>query len=209
MPSEGLDAISAGVRPVLDERYTARETGLTDSRRSIRASASAIRHLHLGRLDTAAEAMEEARTLLDRARQALTPHPDVLHAGFVDDAAKEYAEARITAALLAGDRLPTHDELGIDPVPFLHGLGEAVGEARRRLLDRLRAGSVDDAEDLLESMNAIVDLLAECDYPDGMTAGLRRTTDSARSLVERSRADLTASVVQERLRRHLEERLGG
>jgi translin len=41
------------------------------------------------------------------------------------------------------------------------------------------------------------------DYPDNMTNGLRRTTDVARSLVERSRSDLTVTVVQERLRRDL------
>jgi translin len=52
-------------------------------------------------------------------------------------------------------------------------------------------------------MDRIVDLLATIDYPDGMTNGLRRTTDVARSLVERSRSDLTATVVQERLRRDL------
>jgi translin len=55
----------------------------------------------------------------------------------------------------------------------------------------------------METMDQIVDLLASLDYPDGMTNGLRRTTDVARSLVERSRADLTATVVQDRLRRQL------
>ncbi len=39
-----------------------------------------------------------------------------------------------------------------------------------------------------------------------MTGGLRRTTDVARSLVERSRADLTSTIVQERLRKDLEGR---
>jgi translin len=58
-------------------------------------------------------------------------------------------------------------------------------------------------------MDEIVDLLAALDYPDGMTNGLRRTTDVARSLVERSRADLTATVVQERLRKELAERPSG
>lgn len=91
----------------------------------------------------------------------------------------------------------------MDPIPYLHGLGEAVGEMRRRMLDMLRADRLDEAETLLEQMDAIVDQLAEVDYPDGMTNGLRRVTDISRSLVERSRADLTATVVQERLRRDL------
>ena len=71
------------------------------------------------------------------------------------------------------------------------------------MLDLLRNGDVDSAEKALQAMDEIVDLLASMDYPDGMTSGLRRTTDVARALVERSRSDLTATVVQERLREDL------
>jgi translin len=127
----------------------------------------------------------------------------MMHAGFVSDAAKEYAEARITEALFKDEKVPSFQDLNMDPVPYLHGLGEAVGEMRRRMLDLLRGEDLAEAERTLEAMDEIVDLLAEIDYPDGMTAGLRRTTDVSRSLVERSRADLTATVVQERLRQDL------
>jgi translin len=75
---------------------------------------------------------------------------------------------------------------------------------RRRMLDLLRAGDLEDAEGTLDAMDAVVELLAALDYPDGMTGGLRRTTDVARALVERSWSDLTTTVVQERLRKQLE-----
>lgn len=130
----------------------------------------------------------------------------MLHAGFVTDAAKEYAEARITQSLFQGEVVPGFEDLGIDPIPYLHGLGEAVGEMRRRLLDLLRSEQLAEAQGILEEMDHIVDDLATIDYPDGMTSGLRRTTDVARSLVERSRSDLTATVVQERLRDDLRKR---
>jgi len=90
-------------------------------------------------------------------------------------------------------------------VPYLKGLGEAVGELRRRLLDLLRTGKLTEAEETFAAMETIHDLLTSLDYPDGMTAGLRRTTDVARSLIERSRADLTTTIVQERLRARLEQ----
>jgi translin len=67
----------------------------------------------------------------------------------------------------------------------------------------LRKERLAEAEAVVAHMDAIVDLLAQVDYPDGMTNSLRRTTDLARSLAERSRADLTATVVQERLREDL------
>ena len=205
-PSE-LDAVADAVRPVLDGRFSARERGLANCRKIIRSSANAIRSLHRDQLDRAESLIAEAKELLVEALDALSDHPDILHAGFVWDAAKEYAEAQLTLALFTGRPLPMPSALGIDPVPYLHGLGEAVGECRRRLLDRLRDGDLDEAESLLTMMDAVVDLLADLDYPDGMTSGLRRTTDVSRSLVERSRSDLTATAVQERLRHDLSRHL--
>lgn len=201
------ERIEGSVRPVLDERFSAREQAYGDSRRVIRASANAIRSLHRGEFPDATELISEAGELLASTQKILADHPDILYAGFVSDAAKEYSEASITLALFGGAELPLPEELGVDPVPYLHGLGETVGECRRRLLDRLRESDLAEAERLLEVMDTVVDLLAGLDYPDGMTAGLRRTTDVARSLAERSRADLTATAVQERLRADLARRL--
>jgi translin len=194
-------------RSILDARFAAREKGITGSRKVIRSSANGIRALHRGDWDTASGLIAEAGSELAEITRVLRDHPDILHAGFIADASKEYAEARITEALFRGESVPGFAELDVDPVPFLHGLGEAVGEMRRRLLDLLRAGDVEAAEEALKAMDGIVDLLAEMDYPDGMTNGLRRTTDVARALVERSRSDLTATVVQERLRLELGKRL--
>ena len=198
-----LSDMSSAVRSVLDDKYRVREIGLANSRQIIRRSANAIRSIHRGEMDEAAVLMEEAGTLLAETNLALEDHPDILHAGFVSDASKEYAEARLTAALAAGDCLPLPDELGVRAAPYLNGLGEAVGEMRRRMLDLLREGDLASAESTLDAMNTIHDLLADLDYPDGMTGGLRRTTDVARALIERSRSDLTTTVIQERLRRDL------
>jgi translin len=196
--------IAAAVRPILDSRFTAREHAITTSRRVIRSSANAIRSLHRGDLDAADELIAEARRLYRSIVDATVHHPELLHVGYAHDAAKELSEASLTAAMFAGEPLPGHQDLGVDPVPYLHGLGETVGECRRRLLDQLRAGELASAERLLETMDTVVDTLASLDYPDGMTNGLRRTTDVSRALVERSRSDLTTTVVQERLRTQIE-----
>jgi translin len=208
VPIPGLDELESAARAELDGKFTAREVALSSSRKLIRTSANAIRALHRGEVDRAEELMAEASVLLEEARDACRDHPDVLHAGFVSDAAKEYAEARLTAALSQGLRLPLPAEIGVEVAPYLNGLGEAVGELRRRLLDLLRQGEIDQAEQTLAAMVEVLDLLASLDYPDGMTGGLRRTTDVARALIERSRADLTTTVVQERLRADLQRHLG-
>lgn len=207
MPVPGLDGVESAARAELDGKFAAREVALQTSRTLIRTSANAIRALHRGEVDRAEELMEKGSALLAEAREACRDHPDVLHAGFVSDAAKEYAEARLTAALSAGRQLPLPAEIGVAAAPYLNGLGEAVGELRRRLLDLLRQGEIDRAEETLAAMVEVLDLLAALDYPDGMTGGLRRTTDVARALIERSRADLTTTVVQERLRADLQRHL--
>ncbi|MEE8375412.1 MAG: haloacid dehalogenase [Acidimicrobiia bacterium] len=197
-----LDSIEK-IRSILDARFAARETAITGSRKVIRASANGIRALHRSEWDRAAGLIGEAGALLDEINEASAGHPEIRHAGFVSDAAKEYAEARITEAIFKNEDVPTFEDLAIDPVPYLHGLGEAVGEMRRHMLDLLRDEKIAEAESTLEEMDNIVDMLAGIDYPDGMTNSLRRTTDVSRSLVERSRSDLTATVIQERLREDL------
>jgi hypothetical protein len=102
--------------------------------------------------------------------------------------------------------VPLPEDLGVYAVsaaPYLNGMGEAVEELRRRMLDLLRTGHLEVAEATLKLMVEIYDLLAALEYPDAMTGGLPRTTDVARSLIERSRADLTSTIVQEGLRREL------
>ena len=203
MARPNLNPLAEAVRRDFDDKYAAREIGYGNSRRVIRLSANAIRSLHRDEREVAAALMDEAGALLREAEAATVAHPDVRYAGFIGDASKEYAEARLTAAVFAGEPLPLPADIGVNAAPYLNGLGETVGEMRRRMLDRMRAGDLAEAERLLEGMDAICELLADLDYPDAMTGGLRRTTDVARALIERCRADLTNTVVQERLRRQL------
>jgi translin len=195
--------LSDEVRSILDARFEAREKAITESRKVIRAAANGIRALHRSDWDDADKLISECGSRLATIVDALAENPELMSHGVVHDAAKEYSEARVTQAIFTGAGIPSFQDLGVDPVPYLHGLGEAVGEMRRRMLDLLRAEQLTEAEKLMDQMDEIVDQLAQIDYPDGMTNGLRRTTDVSRSLVERSRADLTATVVQERLRQDL------
>ena len=197
--------LSDEVRSVLDTRFAARERAITESRKVIRAAANAIRALHRSEWDEAEALITQSGEILAGSGDSLAESPELRMHAVVFDAEKEYAEARITQAVFTGAEIPSFRSVGVDAVAYLHGLGEAVGEMRRRMLDLLRGDQLETAERVLEEMDRIVDLLAQMDYPDGMTSGLRRTTDVARSLVERSRSDLTVTVVQDRLRRDLRD----
>jgi translin len=54
-------------------------------------------------------------------------------------------------------------------------------------------------------MDDAYDALMTIDFPDAITAGLRRSVDALRAVVERTRGDVTATAVQARLQRALEQ----
>ncbi len=212
-PTSNLGQIADKIRRSLSRKHSAREAGLPLSREAIRNCANSIRATHRGEFDEARRLLGLAGSLLKQANDALEDHPSVFYAGFIHDAQKEYAEASITLALESGDDLPDPDELGVEYPAYLNGMGEAVGEMRRHLLDTLRKGDVSKCEEILSWMDEIYTVLVTMDYPEGITGGLRRTTDMVRGVTERTRGDLTISYRQsqlestmERLQKSLEEK---
>ena len=184
----------------LVEANAAREIGLTACRRVIRSSGSAIRLVHRLEFDDAANVIAEAERSLREAQHALAAHPAVAYAGFLTDAEKEFVEARLTFALVQGAPLPSAADLDVMPPSWLKGLAEAASEWRRHLLDRLRAGDLARGEELLEVMDDAYDALVLVDFPDAITGGLRRTLDALRAVLERTRGDVTTTVLQTELR---------
>jgi translin len=190
-----------------EEKMTAREKALPTARRSIRSSANAIRAIHRGDFDEAHRLMDDSLEALRTGRAAVRDaHPDVFHAGFLQDAEKEYAEARLTEALVTGSNLPGPDEIEVGLAPYLNGMAESIGEGRRAILDLLRRGEAEHGERILEAMEDMYYLLVSMDFPDAITGNLRRSTDSARGILERTRGDLALSVGQRQLREALERR---
>ena len=205
------DEIHAGgdwARGVLESKHKARETTLAACRRTIQACAASIRAVHREQFDAAEELSAQAAAHLAEALKAVEAHQDIRYAGFVHDASKEYAEARMTLAFVRGDPLPTADELGVEVQAYLNGMAEAASELRRYLLDLLRRGRPERGEELLGYMDEVYSLLITIDFPDAMTGGLRRTTDALRGVLERTRGDLTTSLLQTRLLEGIEGRAG-
>jgi len=54
-------------------------------------------------------------------------------------------------------------------------------------------------------MDEIYNFLVTMDYPDAVTNGLRRQTDLARGIIERTRADLTLSLRGQNLQEALQK----
>jgi translin len=58
---------------------------------------------------------------------------------------------------------------------------------------------------MLTAMDDIYAQLVTIDFPDALTGGLRRTTDTLRAVLERTRGDLTTTLQQEKLQKALNE----
>jgi translin len=198
-----LETIAEKILGGLEEKNRAREAALSVSRRVIQRAANSIRATHREERDKALNLLDEASQDVASLRQALAEHQDLYFAGYVQDALKEYAEASITYALTEGGALPDPDELGVEYAAYLNGLGEAVGELRRYVLDLIRRDDTERCEELLAAMDEIYGFLVTVDFPKAITGGLRRTTDMVRGVLERTRGDLTLVLQQRRLERAL------
>jgi len=196
---KNLDLIADRIRANFTAKNAARDAALERSRTLIRHCANAIRAAHRDERDLARQHIAEAKDIVGAIRADLAAFPDLYHAGYTQDALKEFAEANIVFALVGNEPLPAPEELGVEYAAYLNGLGEAAGELRRRCLDIIRHDHSDESERLLEAMDDIYSLLVTVDYPDAITGGLRRTTDMVRGVTERTRGDITMSLRQYQL----------
>lgn len=203
--NKDLEKINDKVNQTLRIKSEARDTALHFSRQSIRYCANAIRSIHRNDFEQGKTLISQSKSLLEQIKTVLENHPDIFYNSSVHDAQKEYAEASITLALVTDNPLPDPDSLGIEYSAFLNGLGEAAGELRRQLLDRIRDGNFQRCDYLLQTMDDIYGLLVTVDFPDALTGGLRRTTDNVRGILEKSRGDLTMAVTQAKLEKRLDQ----
>jgi len=199
--TEQIEGIGQEAQQYFTLKHAARERALPKSRAAIRACANSIRAAHRGEFAASSGLLQQAAALLAEMAEDLRNHQDIFFAGFVQDAQKEYAEAATFSAITQNRSIPLAPELDIDWAPYLNGLGEAVGELRRYVLDQLRQSNYDTCELLLHHMDDIYALLTTIDYPDAITGGLRRTTDTTRGILEKTRGDLTIAVGQAQLQR--------
>jgi translin len=205
--TENLEIIAEKIRLNFSAKDTAREKVLHLCREIIRHSATIIRIVHRRELANAKQLLKSASALVQQLNQEINDNQsELLHAGFVHDAQKEFAEASITLAIINSESLPTPDKLQVSYPAYLNGIGEATGEFRRYILDSLRRNDFSRCEELLSIMDDIYTMLVTMDFPDAITYGLRRTTDNVRGILEKTRGDLTLALRQKELEERLERK---
>jgi translin len=193
-PSTGKKPSSPGIPgPVLlsieahlRARETRREELYQRARRLRRLAQSTMTRLHAG---------EPADSDLAEIRRSMTELADWLHGEgrgdepMASDALQEAVEAVLLGAADAGEPFPGPADLGVEPEPYLLGLGDVVGEVRRRVLDRLGRDDLDGAEAEMALMESLTRALLHFDTTRAIVP-LKPKQDTARALLERTRGEL-------------------
>ena len=189
----------------LSEAHSGRESALANCRRSIQKSSSSIRASHRNQFDEALVLANESKESLEKAKDALKPFYLNINTVFFLDTEKEYCEAMLVYSFLSESNIPTPEDLQVTTSSYLKGLAEASSELRRTSLDSIRKSNYELADNYLGIMNEVTDLLETIDFPEAVTGGLRRTTDQLRSVVERTRGDVTLSLDRKKLENQLKD----
>ncbi|MHC1580239.1 MAG: hypothetical protein ACXQTC_00930 [Methanopyraceae archaeon] len=192
------------IRDELDALDEARDEAQILLRDLHKLSSEAVYEIHRGNLDAARERLDEAAELVSKLHDLLGDFPELLRTGFAENHLQEYAEAEILYRIVKERRVPTPDEIHVSPRAYLLGLLDVVGELRRIVVDALREGELDRAEEFLGIMEEIYALTMTFDYPRSVVPNLKRKQDVARSLLEKTRSEVTIAGKTEELRRTLE-----
>ncbi len=194
-----LDKISEEIRDDFVSQDAAREFTIAKSREIIRYASKTIRAVHRHEFDEARKEIENGKILLVECIEHLESCNEIQNTHYLWDAQKEFAESNLVLSMVTGTDFPSPKDLGVDNSAYLNGLAEAANELRRYILDGYRAGDFSRGEELLDVMDTVYSVLVTMDFPDGITGGLRRSTDVLRSVMEKTRSDITLTIQQKRL----------
>lgn len=200
-----LEEIADVIRNQFERVNTARDQAYQRSRELTRLCARSIRAMHREEWQTAEALIAEAKTAAETLVEGAQEYPELYYAGYTQDAMKEFVEANLVYAFMRDRPLPHPATLATEYNTWLNGLAEAATELRRRILDIIRHGHNQEVERLLDVMDEVYSILVTFDFSDSITGGLRRRTDIVRTVLERTRGDVTRSLRQTELEEALED----
>ena len=176
----------------LAELEKKRNIAIGSSRAITRKTKNMIHAIHVG--DDWRPVAEELKKDVDSVNAELAGEPSVLCSAVLQDALGEYAEAFIFAAAVEGRGIPSFGSLRISPQSWVMGLADSIGEMRRMILTYLIDGDLGKARELFARMESVGDDVLGFDVPDAI-APIRRKQDVARSIIEKTRSDITNAVI--------------
>lgn len=216
--SNRIGEIFDEIRETIDRDDEAREKVLKISRTVVRRCAETIRAIHRRELVTAESLLADLKPdvvqINDLSKfnnqfesNVATAFQEYVEAfllfHFVKHCGDHPAEEQFQDLLVSWSDLTK--EVPIPYLAYLHGICDLVGELRRFTLDSVRADQVELGEQALGLMSELFMQLTTLDYPSGLLPGIRRKTDIARTLIERTRGDVTLAYNRRELVEKLEK----
>jgi translin len=195
---KNLDSIIEKIDNHIGEKEKIREDALKTSRDIIICCRRGIQQLHRDQMDEAENYIKQASAKLAQLYDFTKNHPDIFHAGFVENAAQEFVEIHCLYNIMKGQDLPDPDTIQTTYSAYLLGLCDVVGELRRGALDFKLEGNTMKANDYLQHMDQIYDAIMSFDYPSALVP-IKKKQDMVRSLIEKTRGELVVSNCERRI----------
>jgi len=167
-----------------------RDRIIKETRDVIKLAREVVHSIHRRDLATAEEKLAALTSLVRKIVDETRNYPQLYYSGLIYGPVTEYVEARVLYTIVKEGRIPLPEELEVENVPYLLGLGDVVGELRRIVIDCLRQGQLQEAEKYFKYMEEIYENLSLIIVPDALVPGLRGKVDFMRKIVEITRADL-------------------
>ncbi|MCK4481084.1 MAG: hypothetical protein KAV01_11195 [Candidatus Lokiarchaeota archaeon] len=201
-----LQKIFSEITESLEILYQDREEILKLSRKIIRDCSIAIKNIHRKEFNTFQEKLNSIKIDHQSLVKLVDKNLGVFFK-YLKTPEQEYTEAIAFYSIINKKNIPTPLELRINPLNFILGLADVIGELRRYALDNIRNSQVEDLNDILEGMDEIYTYLFTIDYPSAVTQDLRHKVDVARNIIEKTRGDISLAIQMDDLKRCFEGNL--
>ncbi|WEU39771.1 MAG: hypothetical protein OdinLCB4_004645 [Candidatus Odinarchaeum yellowstonii] len=198
-----LDKIIDSIRVELESEEQAKEQLVEKARLGIKACGDAIIHAHRNNISKSISKLEEASNLLQEINSLIEKQPEALNLSVIGDLYQEYVEAKLFIEFIERRLYPHYNELKVPGKYYALGLADLIGELRRYVLNAIRKDKLDEAEYALQVMEEIFDNIYSLESPKSLLNGLRRKCDIARSVLEKTRGDVTSAFSNSRLIKHV------
>ncbi len=171
----------------LNDAHKSREYLIKSTREVIILCSQAIIAAHRMDLKTAKEKAVHAKKLLDEIRKSANAE---LYR-YIMTPEQELVEAFSFLAIVQKLEIPSAKSLGVKGESYILGLLDCIGELKRLVYDKIRAGKPNDAKKFFEIMeNLYLSLYPFATY-DKIVNETRKKLDVNRMLLEDTRAAIT------------------
>ena len=123
---------------IFDKLNDIREQSLTTSREIVRECSKSIRNIHRNDEVSAKEHIENARKKLENLKSISSDVSEISYAGYVLDAEREFVEAVMFYTFEVSGYIEPFNNFNVHPSSYIQGIGDTIGEWRRKALDHLR-----------------------------------------------------------------------